>query len=71
MREQTVALATTQRATEGTVVTTLFYVVNALVEIGATDAEVIAALYGLLSSGRVRLIGEFQEHHIRDCWEAA
>ena len=68
MGEQTLALATTQRPTERTLVTTLFEVVGALVATGATDAEVIAVLRSMLRSGRVRLVGEFQEHHIRECW---
>ncbi len=38
-----------------TLVTTLFDLARALVDDGATDAEVIATLRGLVNSGRVRL----------------
>lgn len=37
-----------------TLVTTLFDLVGALVDDGATDAEVIATLSGLANSGRIR-----------------
>ena len=69
MGETNIGSRTTQRPTEGTLVTTLFEVVGALVATGATDTEVIAVLRSMLRWGRVRLVGEFQEHHIRECWE--
>ena len=54
-----------QDPAERTVVTTLFELVGAMVEAGATDTEVIATLSKLMHSGRVKLVGEFQEQHLQ------
>ena len=57
--------ARVQDPAERAVVTTLFDFVRAMVETGATDTEVIATLSKLMHSGRVKLVGEFQEPHLQ------
>jgi hypothetical protein len=45
----------------GMIRTTLLEVVNAVSEAAETDREVVAVIHHLLSSGRMRLVGEFTE----------
>ena len=41
--------------------TTLLEVVNAVAEVSNTEGEVVAVLHHLLTTGRMRLVGEFTE----------
>jgi len=42
-------------------VTTLLDVVNAVAEVARTDDEAVAVILHMLSSGRMKLLGEFTE----------
>ncbi len=44
---------------------TLLDLVAALADFGAGEAEVVWAITHLVNSGRVRLVGQFREAHIR------
>ncbi len=44
---------------------TLLELVSELVDAGGSDREVVAAVLGLLDTGRVRLIGQVREADLR------
>jgi hypothetical protein len=71
MRRRKRGLAGAEDPAESAVVTTLFDIVRAMVEAGATDTEVVTTLSRLMHSGRVKLIGEFQEHHLQASQQSA
>ncbi len=54
-----------RRAPEPTLTITLLDLVIELSATGASDREVVAAVMDLLETGRVRLIGEICEEHLR------
>ncbi len=64
MSEQAPAFAARRFPAQQAITTTLFDLICALAYEGASDAEVISILSDLVSSGRVRLIGQFREPHI-------
>ena len=60
MTEQGLALSAGRSPAPRPLVTTLFDLAGALIDDGATDADVTAFLSGLLGSGRVRRISIIQ-----------